>query len=133
MTYYYETIQKQIDKARTRAKEKGWEFKERSPEHNATIGDFINAVLEIHNPTDALKFYESYVEHLGKVLDPLQYNAEDVAKKNIGWVFGEGMSQELKDMWIILCGATHPVFGQEKHSSFEVFKMGLEMGRKIKH
>lgn len=83
------------------------------PEH--TIGDFISAVLSIDNERDAQRFYDWYVGHIsGEMAAGLwedQGTAEDAARSNLGWCFGEGMASERQAMWVRVCGASHPVFG----------------------
>ena len=97
-----------------------------------TIEDFVCAVLAIDNEDDAAKFYAGHVAHIQRTIDKGEWNssstAEEGAKSNIGWCFGEGMSDERRAMWVKVCGASHPVFGTKVPTAGEAFKMGETMG-----
>ena len=98
-----------------------------------TMGHVMDAVFRIRNPEDAARFYRGYVEYLKtKVdLDP-GGSAEQIAKSNIGFCFGEGMPSKLIAMWIKVCGATHPVFGTTLPTPEEAFRLGQKMGEKMR-
>jgi hypothetical protein len=88
--------------------------------HN--IGDLIDAVLGIHTPSEALSFYNDYVEWIRALrakktvaFDPSS-TPEDTARSNIGWCFGEGMPEQDVVMWSTAVGASHPVFGTAVNS-----------------
>lgn len=104
-----------------------------------TVTGLISAVLKIDNPEDAIRFYEGYVEFLSfkigshpATVEDARTRAERIARSNIGWCFGEGMTEERMAMWATATGATHPVFGQGKLTLEEIFKRGVEMGEKWK-
>lgn len=93
-----------------------------------TIGDFMRAVLAIENDDDARRFYRGCVHfHATHGVDA-PYTPWSVTKANIGWCYGEGMSEERRTMWIRVCDASHPVFGQSMPSMGEAFEMGRTLG-----
>lgn len=100
-----------------------------------TMGDVIAAIFKIDNPEDAGQFYRGYVQDIRLNVPPgpgLILDAEKIAQSNIGWTFGEGMSQERIDMWVAATGASHPFFGTKLPTSEEAFKMGVAAGEKMK-
>lgn len=108
---FYDAIQLQIDRDRAYRREKGYEFKERTVATH-TIGDFISAVMAINNEADAQEFYRGYVEWLeAQPGRKTEHTAKHVADMNIGWCFGEGMTDERKQMWAKCTTASHPIFG----------------------
>jgi hypothetical protein len=101
-----------------------------------TIGDLCSAVLEIKDRAKAARFYRGYVRWLRKRRD-LEASAENVAKTNIGWVFGEGMSPIHQRMWYEVVGAEHPVFGTTLASNnpptyTEKLESGMRIGKASK-
>lgn len=101
-----------------------------------TIGDLCSAVLDIKDRAKAARFYRGYVTWLRKQKN-LEAPAENVAKTNIGWVFGEGMSPVHQRMWNEVVGAEHPVFGTAQASAnpptfTEKFEAGLRLGEASK-
>ncbi len=128
--FFDSKIQEQIDAARARHSEHGWEFPERR-EGGHTIGDFVQAVLAITDPDDACLFYEGCVSHLASQPD-LTDTPEAIAKSNIGWCFGEGMGSLYVHMWREVCQATHPIFGPTQPSPEEAFAAGIEAGKAIR-
>lgn len=111
--FFNERIQQAIDVDVERCKAHGWRVVERS-EGGHTIGDFYAAVLGIDNADEARRFFDGYVAWMEALpedqRDPKR-TATDVARINIGWVFGEGMPEERQQMWADAVNATHPVFG----------------------
>jgi hypothetical protein len=101
-----------------------------------TIGEFIRTVLGITNESDASDFYEWYLDWVNRQIAAgdwkSDYSAERGAKENIGWCFGEGMAPERIQMWIKVCGASHPIFGQSIPGPKEAFDMGVAWGEKAK-
>lgn len=96
-----------------------------------TLGDLATAILEIKDRAKAARFYRGYVRWLRKRRD-LEAPAENVAKTNIGWVFGEGMSPIHQRMWNEVVGAEHPVFGTALASDRPpTFTEKLESGIRI--
>ena len=93
------------------------------------LGQFISNVLAIHEEPQAKQFVEEYSNWLEERF-PLQPHKK-VLQENIGWCFGEGMTQSQVDMWISVCGAYHPVFGQKIPSLHEAFQFGVELGKEI--
>lgn len=59
-------------------------------------------------------------------------DAEDIARQNIGWCFGEGMDLETRRMWRTACGAYHPALGtMDREFSFEeLLKAGMDVAKK---
>lgn len=91
-----------------------------------TIGDLIGAVLSIHNEQQAREFYEGYKSWLNGQ-PGLDNSAEHVARANIGWCFGEGMSESDMAMWRKV-GASHPIFGsmEKAPTATEAFEAGVK-------
>jgi hypothetical protein len=81
-----------------------------------TIGHFVRATMAISNPDDAARFYRGCVANVQKQIDmgkrESKFTATEAAYSNIGWCFGEGMSDEKIAMWCSVCGASNPVFGK---------------------
>jgi len=90
-----------------------------------TIGAFISAVMSIDNETDARRFFEGCLdfqeEHGEAGADHLA-----VVRSNIGWCYGEGMTEERKRMWIATTGSLHPIFGGMKPTAEEAFAAGIK-------
>ncbi len=95
-----------------------------------TIGDFISAVMAIDNELDAEAFAADYESWSAK--NHPKNNATEVMRSNIGWCFGEGMDKERQKMWVKVCGASHPVFGQATPTAEEAFEAGRKLGESIK-
>ncbi len=94
-----------------------------------TIGQFIEAVMSISDPIEALLFYQGYLQWL-ETQDTSEHPVEYVAKVNIGWCFGEGMSPRRVEMWSKVCGAYHPVFGTTTNiDPKEAFEAGIKVAR----
>lgn len=124
---FTEAIQLQIDRERAEYRQHpNWEFKERTPSRHF-IGDFISAVMVIDNEADALEFYRGYIDYLEIQPDRTQ-PAKTVADANIGWCFGEGMSEERKAMWSRCTTASHPIFGRSNPTPEEAFAAGVKAG-----
>jgi hypothetical protein len=92
-----------------------------------TVGDTYDAIFSIDNEQDARAFYEGYVQHISEQPD-LKDDPVYVVQSNIGWMFGEGMSDEMRAMWIRVCDASHPVFGQTMPTIEQAFGMGQDLG-----
>jgi hypothetical protein len=91
-----------------------------------TIGDFIRAVLSIGNKEEAAEFYQDLLQYISRQKE-LSDTPENIAKANIGWCFGEGMSEDRRAIWREVCGAAHPIFGSMKNmevSPEEAFEAG---------
>lgn len=103
----------------------------RPPKELYTIGEFVSAVFSITNESDALEFYKGYLLYQQSHPDreSSNFTDEQATKQNIGWCFGEGMDPEKIEMWIKVCGASHPVFGTTIPTTREAFEAGLQMGR----
>lgn len=101
-----------------------------------TIGDFYNAVLNIHDGAEARAFYEQYVEHnMTHAMDERYRTPEGaaaLARSNIGWVFGEGMPQEDVIMWAEACGAEHPIFGTMRPTTEQAFEARRAYGARLR-
>jgi len=103
-----------------------------------TIGQFIEAVLRIKDAKNARRFYLGAVKwgqeaEARGLKAPVGMTPEEVIKLDIGWCFGEGMSPEMVQMWVEVCGARHPMFGQTLPSPIDAIEMGREVGEKILH
>jgi hypothetical protein len=84
--------------------DRGSVVKNRTAE-NHTIGDFGDAVMAIHDAHDAIRFYNGYVEQMVAVYNHSQKKAEEIARANIGWFFGEGMPKKDIQIWSRVCEA----------------------------
>ena len=95
-----------------------------------TIGELVDAVLSVSSPKDATEFYEGYLEYL-QVLGKSRGRAEEIAKSNIGWCFGEGMAPDRVEMWVETCQAYHPIFGSTIPTAEEAYKTGTSCLRRV--
>lgn len=133
IAFFNNRIEERIAADRAKSLEHGWEFKERTTA-NHTIGDFVNAVFHVLNGGDARLFYDGYLEWMN-LRDPAKRSgqpATEVCRANIGWCFGEGMAPEKIKMWIQVCDASHPIFGQTKPSHEMAFELGVEQGKAMR-
>jgi hypothetical protein len=94
-----------------------------------TIGDFIRAVLTVEDEADARRFFDGYVAWLESQPERT-LPALDVARANVGWCFGEGMTPERVAMWHRLTGSAHPVFGTSKPTPEQAFAAGMNAAGK---
>jgi hypothetical protein len=93
-----------------------------------SIGHLVNAIMAIHDLDSAREFRDSYIKSIED--DPRKqpgYTPQQLADANIGWCFGEGMSEEDRAMWRSF-GASHPVFGSMKENPTP--EQALEAGMK---
>lgn len=121
-------ITREIENARQQAKEYGWRFTDRTVDRH-TIGDFISAVLAVDNEQDAAAFYDGYVAFLEVAPDRTE-PADSVARANIGWCFGEGMTSDRVQIWRQVCNASHPVFGVANPTPTEAFEAGIRYAKR---
>src|SRR5689334_18543821 len=98
-------------------------------EHH-TIGEFVSAVCRIDNEADACQFADEYLAWLTE--HRAGFEPINVMRSNIGWCFGEGMSQERIQMWSKVCEASHPFFGRSLPSTDEALQMGRNFARREK-
>jgi hypothetical protein len=136
MTFFEQKIAEQIEKDKAYRKKNGFDDPKRSNGRH-TIGDFVSAVMKIDNKTDAALFYRGYLEWLSKLPKKEKEGSENltdeqVAKSNIGWCFGEGMSSKKIEMWNKVTGAVHPIFGTMIPTPEEAVKAGMKIGAKLK-
>lgn len=113
LTPFTQTIQAHIDADIAACREHGWPVDERSAD-TFSIGDLIATVLAVDDEEDARWYYAGYVAYLKRLPAERKsgrYIEEQVARMNIGWCFGEGMTDERIAMWRRVCGAYHPIFG----------------------
>lgn len=98
-----------------------------------TIGQIYHDMLRIDNSEEAKLYFDNYVLWLDRypALHPND-TSEKVAQSNLGWCFGEGMTEEQKWMWFRATGASHPVFGMHNPTAEEAFFMGIREGEKQK-
>src|SRR5262245_30390519 len=95
---------------------------------NYTIGDFIRAVLAIDNERDAKTFVEHYLELMK---EPRIEDRLKIMRDNIGYCFGEWMSEDKIKMWMKLTGARHPYFDPLTNPSpAELFRIANELASK---
>jgi len=95
-----------------------------------TIGDFDQAVLrvDVFDEFAVKKFFDDYVEEIIE-RDTCTYGeAELLAKKNIGRVFGEGMDEASRKLWNAIVGAAHPFWGVMPPDNQTVAEMGKRAG-----
>ena len=114
----------------TRNRENGWHMPD-VPRGTHTIGDLIQAVLEIDNEADMALFYQGAVEDTQDQMTQGKWQgqgtAQDTARSNIGWCYGEGMDPERIAMWRRVTQAEHPVFGANMPSSpAEALRAGID-------
>jgi hypothetical protein len=95
------------------------------PRH--TIGDFIRAVMEIHDPAEAKEFREGCIAYFQSIQNMPISRAVTVTDANIGWCFGEGMADVDRQMWAAL-GSSHPVFGNVVPTPEEAVRAGIKRG-----
>ena len=90
---------------------------------------FTSEVLAIDSPLEASRFFERYVALIERGHSPAR-PAQEIARHNIGYCFGEGMSKERRAMWREACGASHPYLGDmvEDPDPKAVFAAGFEAG-----
>jgi hypothetical protein len=97
-----------------------------------TIGDFVCEVMAIDNEVTAQKFFEAEVALINAQILAGTWksrcSAEEGARANIGFCFGEGMASERVQMWIKVCDACHPWFGQAVPSGETAFRLGFAAG-----
>jgi hypothetical protein len=74
-----------------------------------TVGQFVRAVLAIETLDEARAFYGEYFAYL-RAKGYCDERAVTIARSNIGWCFGEGMTEVQVRMWHEVCGAEHPIF-----------------------
>lgn len=133
MNFFEQKIAEQIERETKYREKNGFDQTERG-EGVHTIGDLISAVMKIDNKTDAALFYRGYLEWLNNLPPGVDKSEiltpEQVAKSNIGWCFGEGMSDKMIEMWNKVTGATHPVFGTMTPTPEEAFQAGMKLGEK---
>ncbi|KKL19293.1 hypothetical protein LCGC14_2466930, partial [marine sediment metagenome] len=80
---------------------------------------------------DAKKFYQGYLGFLEQFPET-KGDKERVARSNIGWCFGEGMTPDKIKMWSTVCEASHPVFGTTVPTSEEALEAGIKHGKKLR-
>lgn len=97
-----------------------------------TIGDFIYAVLAIEDEATAKTFYEGAVEYYKRFATDEHFDPGSVARQNIGYCFGAGMTQERIDMWVRVCQACSPYFGQRLPSPEVAVQIGQALGQQMK-
>jgi len=99
---------------------------------DTTFGDILHAVHNIASASEARQFLEDYSAFLESKGCGSKEKCSSIARANIGWCFGEGLSQERIDFWNEAVGAEHPYFGTKKPTMEEAFEMGVAAGRKAK-
>ena len=103
-----------------------------------TMGAVVEAVLSIHTAKEARLFFDGYVKDIlnSKERSTERFSdrlgsPEAIARSNIGWCFGEAMSDKDRRMWIKTCDAAHPAFGRKMPNPREAFEIGKRMGRRM--
>ena len=97
------------------------------PEGDHTIGALIQSIMEIDTEEDAKEFRDGYTDYLAIKLP--DEDSRTIARSNIGWGFGEGMASERVAMWVKVCEASHPVFGQVKPTQAAAFQAGIDAAK----
>jgi hypothetical protein len=97
--------------------------------HGESSGQFIRRVLAVSNESDAKTLFDGEVSVIQGEIDAGRWahpqDAITAARMNIGWCFGEGMSQERCAMWNRVCGASHPIFGSQKPTPEQAVAAGF--------
>lgn len=109
--------------------EHGWS-KRSAPAGVHTIGDLISVIMDVDNDDDARRIFEGHRDDIQAQMDGGKWQgqgtAEDAAKSNIGWCYGEGMAADRREMWIRVTNAAHPVFGKTMPTDpAEMFAAGV--------
>lgn len=97
------------------------------PKGDYTVGAFVSAIMKINNPAEAQEFWDGYLDYQTNAVP--DRDAAAVCRSNIGWCFGEGMSDERKQMWVQVCGAAHPIFGTMTPTPEEAFQAGVDAAK----
>lgn len=97
-----------------------------------TFWDIVRVVLSIHTEALARAYFETLVRWQMATNNWPVIKATQVSREWIGWCFGEGMPREDQEMWIRVCGAYHPVWGQNPVSEQEAFNLGVTIGMKMR-
>ena len=96
-------------------------------EGDFTIGALVGAARKVHDDKEALAFWQGYLRWMRNAYP--DSDAASVCRSNIGWCFGEGMPTQDKDMWVRVCNASHPVFGQASVTPEQAFAAGIAQGK----
>lgn len=77
------------------------------------IGDLMSAIWSIDSEDDARQFFAGHVADIQRQINEgawdSRYTAEEGARANIGWMYGEGMDPERIAMWRRSTGSEHPI------------------------
>lgn len=100
---------------------------------DVTIGDLMEEIHRIDNAAEAKRFYDEYVQSIVLSAGENVEVAQDTARQNIGYVFGDGMAMDRRKMWTEACGAYHPWFPLGMPATPELaFEAGKRMGEKMR-
>lgn len=93
------------------------------------MGDVLEAVNSIQTYSDAMIFWEKYVQSImedGKD----KHEAEKVAKDNIGYGMGYYSAEDKHRVYELFSdyGVTHPIFGDDDPTMEEAFEAGQVLG-----
>ena len=108
----------------------------------ATVGDLYDPAIEIAKRGDkeeAMEYFGALVDHcleMSKKERPQDNvdlrEATRIVHSNIGYWAGyyeKGTIEKVHEVF----GSSHPVFGTSTPATGEAFKMGLELGKKLKN
>lgn len=95
-----------------------------------TMGDCVGAIMAIDSIGDARAFFGGYVKWiLDNTETKSRSEAERIARSNIGFCYGEGMSPYRIAMWKEACDAEHPIFGATMPTPEKAFAEGVRRAR----
>jgi hypothetical protein len=102
----------------------------------ATYGDIYTvACTEIHTAEEAEKWLKAVVKHIMAHTDKEEFKTESGARglalHNLGYYAGY-YSHETRERVYKLFNTKHPIFGGKMPTPEEAFKMGKDMGEKLR-
>jgi len=127
VTFFQDAIESAIERDRNSPY-----FKERTFKTHINR-DLWSAVNAIEDPADARSFFDGYVEWLTEMHSDTPI---DVARQNIGWLYGEAMASSKVAMWRNETGSYHPVFRDaltdtQQPTPQEALAAGIAWGKKL--
>ena len=99
-----------------------------------TIGEIYGPAMEITDQDEASRYYEALVQRNMKIENQTREQAEQIVKSNLGYYAGY-YNHETRVRVEKLFFCIHPVFGSASNGPVgpeKAFKMGLELGEKLK-
>ena len=90
-------------------------------------------MLAVDNEADALALFNQEVQRIQSQIDAGTWESDKDAitatHLNIGWCFGEGMPADRIAMWVKVCGAYHPFFGDKPPQLEDAIRFGEIWGK----